>query len=139
MPVLLPNVLLTVQRGQSNAAAHATGPATAHLSGVYAHLAPVKASAYLVLPDAALKSQYQAVVESGADIVTGDTITAITLMDGATPWPGDYPASGDGSDPTSVWTVTYHMEAAPGLLASRTLYLARFTGQGPLGVQQYLG
>jgi len=136
MPVLLPNALLTTARGSFNPLTFATNPPTPHLTNVECYIEPTKAPAFRVLPDAALASTYMATVDTGTDIAFGDIIVTITLEDGVTPWPGDYPQGGGapGSDPTSLWVVVYHLESAPGLFASRMLYLGRYTGQGPLHI-----
>lgn len=132
MPVLMPNAYLTTARPAFNPQTQVTGGNQPYLSGVECYIEPAKATAFRLLPDAALQSVYMATVETGTDISTGDVITAITTLDGAS-WPGDYPATqGPGQDPTSLWVVTFHQENAPGLFASRVLYLGRYTGQGPL-------
>jgi hypothetical protein len=130
--LLLANVLLTTTRPTFNTTTLATGPATPYLRGVLAHIGPAKASAYLLLPDATVKSLYQANVETGTDIAVGDLITTITLLDGVTTWPGDNPNTGTpGQDPTSLWVVVFQEESPPGLLAYRQLYVTRYTGEGP--------
>lgn len=134
MPVILANCLLTIYRARFNSATLATSAPQPYLTGVVGHIAPAKASAYLLIPDGgAVKSLYQVDVETFTDINMGDRITAITLLDGVTPWPGDYPqgAGVPGSDPTSVWDIVFVQESAPGILAHRMLYIQRSTGQGP--------
>lgn len=127
MPVLLANALITSGRATFNAGTGVTtAPAANNLSAIRAHIEPMKATAFAVLPEAALTSDYVATVESGTDIKTGDTLTAITLPDGATPWPGDGPTTGN-----VVWQVVYHKELAGMLLPQRLLYLKRVRGGGP--------
>ncbi len=134
MPVLLLNALLTVARVRYSVSTGASSAPAEVLADVPCHIGPLRASAFTLLPEAALKAEYLAKVAPGTDIATGDQITAITLPDGLTPWPGDYSRATavPGSDPTSVWWVSYHVESTPGPLAHRTLYLARITGGGPL-------
>src|SRR5487761_2080649 len=125
--VLLPNVYLATERATYNPTTDSTGGYTAHLAGVMAHIEITRASAYTLLPDAALTSDYTATVASGTDIAVGDRISALALLDGVTPWPGEWP-SGSANE---YFVVTLVRETAPLFLPQRAVYLKRMTGGGP--------
>lgn len=125
MPVLLPNTVLATARSAYNAATGQTTPPTPYLTGVAAYLAPIRAAALAILPDNAVAQvAYVARVESGTDIVVNDQISAISLLDGLTPWPTPFPAG-------TICLVRYVQESAPGILAERVLYLAFLQTAGP--------
>lgn len=124
--VLLPNALLSTERATYNATTESTSAPSAYLTGVLAHIEPMRASAYTLLPDSALTAEYVATVASGTDVAPGDVIATITLLDGVTPWPGDRVAN----DPNTAWEVAYIRETAPLFLPQRMVYLKRVTGGG---------
>lgn len=133
--LLFDNVRLWTGRRYFNASVNSTSQPVPHLGEVRGYIEDAKLGGYKALPDAALTSDYQVRVDTGTDIVTGDSISAITLKDGKTPWPGDYLAGQTtlpGGDPTSTWEVVYHKETDPGPFAHRMLYLRRSTGRGVL-------
>lgn len=112
--LLLPTTL--IQTARAVTVGGATPPASLYLTGVPARVEPVKATQLVVLPDASLLVQMLVTVETGTDIVPGDLITSVTLMDGATPW-----ASGPGTN--RIWEVRYVLESTPGYLAVRQCFV----------------
>lgn len=125
MPILLANVLLWTERRTLDASTNQTQGATASLAAVPAHIKPNTANANVILPDAAFRAVYYARVESGTDIALGDYLSAITLLDGVTPWPGETPPATAPGGENTVWTVVYARESGPGVLASRELWIDR--------------
>ncbi len=127
MPVL-PNVLIWTTRSSYTPATGVTSAATnAVQTGIVAHIRPMTGSAYKILPEAALESDYVATADTGADIREGDILSTITLMDGVTPWPG----LGLATNTNETWRVTFVSEATPGPLAHRNVYIKRERGGGP--------
>ncbi len=127
MSVLLSNVLFDAYRADYVPATGATTAPTPHLQGVVAHLGPLPATQYALVPgEVDLHTIYLAEVETGTDITTGDQIVHIVLLaDGVTPWPGDTPPAGQPGANNVVYWVRFHIEATPGPLAARRLYLER--------------
>lgn len=123
--VPLANVLLATARASYNTTTKATSANAAYLSGVVAHIERANAHAYIPLVAAGLEADYQAVVASGVDIVVGDRITSVTLLDGVTPWPASpTPASGE------LWTVVFIREMSSTFFPRRLVFIARTTGAG---------
>lgn len=131
MPILLANVLLWTARRSLDGSTNQTQGATAYLSAVPAHLKPNTANANVILPDAAFKAVYYARIESGTDVAMGDYLTAITLPDGVTPWPGEMPPPTAPGGANTVWAVVYVRETAAGVLASREVWIDRQIIEGP--------
>lgn len=127
------NARLTTARRALDPVTRSTSVALPYLRGIACHIGPNGASAFGSLPDGAVKSPYVASIDPGVDIAEGDLITAITRLNGVTPWPGDYPAartSATSQDPTSQWEVTFHQDSDPGLRPYRRLFITRYTGGG---------
>lgn len=120
---LLANVYINTARAQRSNGM--TMPEQPYLSGVLASALPTQStlSAYKVLPDAALQSDYTVRVDSGVDVREGDIVTAITLLDGVTPWPSVGLASNSLTNETL--RVSFATESAPGPLAHRLVYVTR--------------
>ncbi len=132
--ILLPNVLLSTARASYNPLTKQTSAAEPYLSAIPAHIAPVTARHLALLPEAAVGSEYYALVASGTDIAIQDELTSIVLPDGITPWPGDVIPAGNANAPTITWRVQFVQESAPGLLTSRKIYLTRALASGPTHV-----
>lgn len=122
--VFMPNALLTVARGTYTAGTKATSAPAAYLGSVLAHIEPTVASAYKHLPDAALTSDYTILVAAGANIAAGARITAITALDGVTPWPNERAATNE------YWDVVFADESSAFFLPQRVLYVKRVAGGG---------
>ena len=129
MAVLRKNVLMWTARPQrNNTTGSRTLPNTVYLAKVGAYLKAVPASSYKKLPISALGAEFEAHVEPGTDIRTGDRILIITMLDGVTPWP-DFLALTDPAHAQAStyvnWWVKYAYERPPGPGNYRPLYLIR--------------
>lgn len=131
----MPNVRVDVARSRYNATSKTTGaPTNPNLTGVLGNMNPMLATDYAMLstaPEPALRSNWFLMVESGTDIVAGDVVTNITLLDGVTPWAGSGIIAGQPGALNVVWWVRYWQESAPGILAYRSIYLERTQVGGP--------
>ena len=123
--VILPNALLSIARPTYNSTTGATSAPTVYLANVLAHIEPNTGHAYMTLPASALAAEYTISVASGADIGAGAQITAITALDGVTPWPNETLFAND------VWDILYAEENTAVFIPQRTLYVKRLTAQGP--------
>lgn len=122
---LLPNVLLSIARSIASATGN-TPSAQPLYAGIVAHIMPNIQSGYKNLPVAAVQSDYETTADSGTDIVEGDIVTSITLIeDGITPWPGLGAVNNN-----EYFRVTFTRESTPGPLAHRKVYIARIRGGG---------
>lgn len=127
--VLLPNVLVSTARSgysQNFGTSGATQPKLVKQPG---HIQSTRGIMHM-LPASALNSEYILRVDSGLDVHKGDVITAITLLDGKTTWPG----LGLANTPIAneVWRVAEANEDSPGILPNRLVYLERLVGGGPI-------
>lgn len=128
MPVLS-NALISTQRSTYSSTTGATSAATSTvLTSVSAHVGLVHASAFKMMPPAALTSDLEVQVDSGTDIRMEDVITAITLPDGVTPWPGLTLANTPIANET--FRVVYIEESTPGPLKHRSAYIKRVEAGG---------
>lgn len=125
MPILT-NATINTSRSTYSSGTQTTGTAQPHLTGTPVHIMPFVASAYKILPEAALQSSYVAKADSGTDIVEGDIVTSITLPDGITPWPG----LNVGTNSNEMFRVSYVDESTPWPLPHRMVYIARIRGGG---------
>jgi hypothetical protein len=126
---LLQNVLITTERSTFTASSGVTSQANSLvLAGYPAFIGPNTETAYKVLPEQVLASEFIVKVESGTDIVEGDIFSSITLRDGVTPWPGLNLAENSNE----TLRVTFAKESTPGPLAHRIVYVGRERGGGPV-------
>ena len=122
---LLTNVLVSTARGAYNSGTGATAAETTYLTGVPAHIGPVRATSIMLFGQAILGSDYEMDVASGTDIAQGDKLATITLLDGVTAWPGD-------SSGSNVWyRVKHAAELGPVLLPTRKVFVERVRIGGP--------
>lgn len=125
---LLANTLLTTARAQYTASLNSgnggTGLPQGNLVAIRAHLDTPTQQQAIFLAAEGIAAKYVAEVDSGTDIVMGDTIASITLLDGLTPFPIALP-------PGASIVVSWVNEEAPLLLPARLVYLSFLTTQGP--------
>lgn len=133
--LLLPNVLVDVSRSRYNSNSGQTGLPQPTLSAITGNISPMTMADYATLssaPEPALRANYFLMVPTGTDIITGDAITKITLLDGVTPWSGAGPLTpGQIGYGGVVWWVRFYQESSPGFLAYRCVYLERMQATGP--------
>lgn len=135
VPILMPNVICDIARSRYNITIGQTSAPTAvNLTGVMGNISPMLATDYQTLtsaPQPALQTTHLLIVGPGTDIIAGDVVTKMTLLDGVTPWTGFGPLPGQLGYGGVVWWVRFHQESAPGLLSYRSVYLERVTVSGP--------
>ena len=76
--ILLPNVVVEVNRSRYLKNSGQTSKPQPYLSGVMGNLAPMTSTDYMLLstaPEPALRSNYVLSVDTGTDIITGDVIS----------------------------------------------------------------
>lgn len=127
MPIL-PNAIITISHSTYSPSTHVTSAASPSQTGIVVHIMPFVASAYKILPAAAMESNYAANADSGTNVVEGDIITSITELDGTTPWPG----LGIAVNTNETFRVTYTNESTIGPLQHRTIFIKRERGGGPV-------
>lgn len=130
---LLANVIISTNRSQYTAPTIAgtsgvTSAPYSYLTGVFAHIEPTGPKAYAMFGDAAIATDYMVTVDTGTDIVEGDRLSSITLIDGITPWPGSIPYAARNNE---YWGVTKAKEIAPMLLPACMALIKRVKGGGP--------
>ena len=119
---LLANALITTKRSSY---VSATGVTTAeanvgvYLAAVPAAVWPDEEANFLTRAPGSLVTYWIASIDSGTDIQASDLISSITLLDGVTPFPNDFPTTAQ---------ITWRIEMAyeePGPLPDRQLRLVR--------------
>jgi hypothetical protein len=135
MPFFAANLISTARATRNNTTGQ-TGVEQPYLSGIPAHVANNAPNAMTILPEPAMKASYYAYVDTGTDIVEGDTITSITLLDGQTPWPAIRPGPqtqmpGVQGASNLIYKVVYTMETSAALLPMRIVWFEYIVGGGP--------
>lgn len=124
--LLLPNVLITTKRSGANSQG-GTDPGSSYLSGVLSHGEPLSTMReYRALPAGAEECDFSFRVDIGTDIVFGDVLTTITLLDGVTPW------AMAPSNQNETLRVLLAIDGPPIFLPYREAFVKRFTAGGPV-------
>ena len=128
MVVLLANALISTSRSQINPSNQATGPAQAVLVGQPAHIEPTRSETddLMDMHSAAVRTEMIAYVEADTDIRINDWVTALTLMDGITP----YPQLTLSGVPNEQLMVSFVIASAPGPLHHRQVLISRYITGG---------
>lgn len=125
MPLLIPTIQFDVAR-TSRSAAGSSSSNGLYLQNVNAHVDAMNERVIQLYPQAAMHSDYILSVESGTDIVFGDQLRDITLIDGKTPWPND------SASQHITWYVVFTYESGPYYLPVRRLFISRVWTQGSM-------
>src|SRR6266849_6977041 len=132
MPTLMPNCLISTSRSGSSTVqgVNITGPAAAVLVGMLAHIEPTRSETDILMdmPAGALRTEVVAYFAPGTDIRQNDFVTAITLLDGLTPWP----ILGLVATPKETFYVSQVNEGTPGPLAQRQAVISRYMEGGQI-------
>ena len=123
MPQVLYNAFINTLRSAFNAGSGQTSPASAKLTDVVCHFEPIHTKRYTDLPPEALSSEFEVHVDSGTDIVFGDFITNVRLLDKVTPW--------FGISANDTLHVIFTEEGTQPILAKRHVYIQRVRAGGP--------